>query len=351
VSQVLQRRWLTVASGEPIALQGASSEVVGSVSAGTTNVHVFDEQSIDAVNAALAARRPLLVRGEPGTGKSQLARAVAHVMKRVLISEVVDGHTDARDLMWRFDAVGRLAEAQLLGALKETLATARQRLAERRFVTPGPLWWAFDWAGALEHLTLVRGEDATRQTKEDLAVLFTPPSGWKPSDGCVLLIDEIDKAEADVPNGLLACLADGAFRPLGCQTVTFANEQPPLVIITTNEERALPEAFVRRCLVLHLDLPTLPEEKSSFISLMCERGHAHFPDLAAEVLTAAAELTVADRQLAIERRAARPGQAEYLDLLRAVHEQFGQQPTSTQLIALNTIAAFTIRKHRAHVDA
>ena len=73
-------------------------------------VHVFDQPSIDAVNAALAAGRPLLVRGEPGTGKSQLARAAAKVLGRVFVSHVVDARTESRDLLWQFDAVRRLKQ-------------------------------------------------------------------------------------------------------------------------------------------------------------------------------------------------------------------------------------------------
>ena len=74
-------------------------------------VHVFDEDSIQAVNAALAARRPLLVRGEPGIGKSQLARAAAKALGRVYVPFVVDARIESRDLLWHFDAVARLAEA------------------------------------------------------------------------------------------------------------------------------------------------------------------------------------------------------------------------------------------------
>jgi hypothetical protein len=80
-------------------------------------VHQFDPRQIRAINAALAARRPLLVRGEPGIGKSQLARAAAKSLGRVFISHTVDVRTESRDLLWHFDAVARLAEAQLLGAL------------------------------------------------------------------------------------------------------------------------------------------------------------------------------------------------------------------------------------------
>jgi MoxR-like ATPase len=125
-------------------------------------VHVFDRREIEAVNAALAARRPLLVRGEPGIGKSQLARAVAKAMGRAFLQHVVDARTESRDLQWHFDAVARLADAQLMGALgrgegqDETQALdesqapvrARDRLAIQHYIHPRALWWAFDWDSA-----------------------------------------------------------------------------------------------------------------------------------------------------------------------------------------------------------
>src|SRR5262245_49529840 len=78
--------------------------------------HLFDEDSAMAIRAALAARRPLLVRGEPGVGKTQLAAAAASVLKRPLLSRVVDSRTESRDLLWDFDAITRLADAQIAAA-------------------------------------------------------------------------------------------------------------------------------------------------------------------------------------------------------------------------------------------
>ncbi len=110
--------------------------------------HRFDQDSIDAVNAALSSSRPLLVRGEPGIGKSQLARAVARCLRRPYLEMVVDARTEARDLLWTYDAVARLADAQVEGALQQkgelrlVRLTARKRqarLAVSNYVRPGPL--------------------------------------------------------------------------------------------------------------------------------------------------------------------------------------------------------------------
>jgi len=132
----------------------------------------------------------------------------------------------------------------------------------------------------------------------------------------VLLVDEIDKAESDLPNGLLEALGAGQFTPFGCHDPVVAGAIPPLVVITTNEERALPDAFVRRCLVLPL---SLPQKEDELIALLAGRGRAHFRDLDPAILDLAARQLAADRKKAIAQRwRPLPGQAEYLDLLRAI---------------------------------
>jgi MoxR-like ATPase len=188
-------------------------------------VHVFDEATVQAVDAALAAQRPLLVRGEPGIGKTQLARAVAKDLGRAYVQHVVDVRTESRDLMWRFDAVERLAEAQLRGALGDKTEAVRKRLSVENYLHPGPLWWAFDWQDAQ-----VQAEKVGVQVPEQ-------PDGGNPDNGCLVLVDEIDKAETDVPNGLLEALGAGTFTPEGRHAPIEAKGIAPLVIITTNEER------------------------------------------------------------------------------------------------------------------
>lgn len=267
-----------------------------------------------AIDAALAANRPLLVRGEPGTGKTQLAVAAAVWKKRPLVSLTVNAATTATELLWTFDAVQRLAEAQVAGAVEKDREKLRDAVSLQRFVRPGPLWWAFNWKSAADQVT----QHPPRQV----------PAGWSPADGVVLLIDEIDKGETDVPNGLLEALGSRQFTPTGWSSpITAApGVQSPLIVITTNEERSLPDAFVRRCLVLRLDLPVLTPQASEdkraaedtvMIEFLMKRGQVHFPQLGEGLLREAAVQLVEDRRTAIQNQQRPwPGQAEYLDYLR-----------------------------------
>lgn len=293
------------------------------------SVHVLDDDSILAVNAALAAGRPLLVRGEPGTGKSQLARAAAEALGRAFVHHAVDSRTETRDVLWTVDAVARLAEAQVMGALKDIgHDEVRKRIDVAEFVQPGPLWWAFDWASA------------SRQAARSGVSAPAAPEGWTPDRGVVVLVDEIDKADSAVPNGLLDALGHGRFDVPGREAVTLQKEQPPLVVITTNEDRALPDAFLRRCLVLHL---ALPQDANELLLLLVARGRAHFPGCGDSVLQRAAQMVGEDRATMLRADLAPPGLAEYIDLLRAVQEQETVEAKQTAL--LEQIAKFALRKH------
>ena len=330
--------------------------------------HVFDAESIAAIDAALAAQRPLLLRGEPGIGKSQLARAAALVLRRAYVQLVVDARTESSDLMWSYDAVARLAEAQFQGALRAAPITSaasarraprlaakdpqrelRERLAVARYITPGPLWWAFDWQGALAQAGLVGVASplppdvgvATRQAD--------PERRCDPKNGCVVLIDEIDKAETDVPNGLLEALGAGRFRPLGSDDDVIATGPAPLVVITTNEERALPDAFLRRCMVLHMRLPSAKHAAPVLKRRLVQRGSAHLRAMghtpSGRLLVRAANLMIEDRLAADQaRRLPLPGQAEYLDLVRAVLRLAGDD-AGAQRAVLERIADFALKKH------
>jgi MoxR-like ATPase len=214
------------------------------------------------------------------------------------------------------------------------------------YLHPGPLWWAFDWTSARAQARQVvqagsgdppdaDGVDAPKDEPPQ-------PDGGDPANGCLVLVDEIDKAETDVPNGLLEALGSGRFTPWGRHRPVETRGVPPLVIVTTNEERSLPDAFVRRCLVLHLRLPREPEPLAKRLA---ERGRAHFEGAEQAVLDRAAQLLVRERD---KTRNAHllplPGQAEYLDLVRAVLDLKPGDPEA-QLKILQQVGRFTLQKH------
>ncbi len=114
--------------------------------------HLFEPEDIDAINAAIACRRPLLLTGDPGTGKSQLARAAAVSTWLRLRLIRVDSRTESRDLLWRFDAVGRLADANVGKALNADPSCC-DRTRPFTLCSSGPLWWGFHWQGARNRLS------------------------------------------------------------------------------------------------------------------------------------------------------------------------------------------------------
>jgi MoxR-like ATPase len=246
-----------------------------------------------AVNVALATGRPLLVRGKPGSGKSSLAADVAAKLGWRYYEQTITSRTRARDLLWSFDAIRRLNDANI-DRLKDPLA----------YVTPGVLWWAFSASSASS-----RGLPADALLRRKLRPLADPsPRG---GDRAVVLLDEIDKADPDVPNDLL--------QPLGALRFEVADvddgpaitaPEAPLLIITTNEDRDLPQAFVRRCAVLGLPDPTPGR--------LLEVAGAHFGGRVPEERL---KQVLAAYQRVREKRAPEdhePNLAEYLDTVAAV---------------------------------
>ncbi len=319
-------RYLTLPD-QPLRLDGFGP--------GEPAYHVFEPEDVEAVNAALAAGRPLLLRGEPGTGKSQLARAAAKELGRAFVSTVIDARSEASDLMWTFDAVRRLADAQVMGSERRELRQQGQDdpLGEAHYTAPGPLWWAFRWS------------DASEQAAKARVAPPPVPEDCSPERGVVVLLDEIDKADASLPNGLLGCLGDGRFSVPGGGIVEQGDIEP-LVIITTNEERSLPDAFLRRCLVHKL---ALPEDRQALFETLVARGRAHFGAqderraLDEEVLGEAAKQLIGDRQKLRRQGLAAPGCAEYLDLLRIVHRR--GESTERQLEMLEVVGRYVLDKH------
>jgi len=289
------------------------------------SVHVFDDHQRNALRAAEAAGRPLLVRGEPGTGKSQLAHAAAVAARRRFIPFVVDSRTEPGDLLFSYDAVARLADAQLAGAARSS-GDDRPALNAALYLSPGPLWWAFDPVGAQRQLDEARVPALAPEP---------PPADWQwtSADGTVLLIDEIDKAESELPNGLLEALGNGRFAlPQAGRTVARGHGAPnPLVIVTSNEERELPPAFLRRCLVLTLLLP----EGDALLAHLQQRAAVHFPAFASQhpaVVRDAAALLLEDRRQAREDGVYASGLAEFLDMLRALQEIDGDPAPQLELL-------------------
>lgn len=202
--------------------------------------YVYDnEELVLAINVALATKRPLLVRGLPGSGKSSLAVSIARLQGWRYYQHVITSHTAAQDLLWRFDAVRRLGDAQAQRDVSDPTP----------YIEPGVLWWAIDPTSARRR-GAPTGAAVTHPAKD--------PDTDSTHPRAVVLLDEIDKADPDVPNNLLVPLGSFEFdvelEQLHCH-VQAAEASWPLVMITTNGERELPAAFLRRCIPLKLEPP------------------------------------------------------------------------------------------------
>jgi MoxR-like ATPase len=271
-----------------------------------SEIYVYTDEITLALNVALATGRPLLVRGTSGSGKTSLARSVAAQLNCGYREAVITARTQARDLMWTTDLLKRLQDSQT-GSLSDDW---------RSYVVPGALWWAFDPSSA-------KNQYLRSNPKSESAELNLP------NQRTVLLIDEIDKADPDVPNSLLRPIGDLAFEVEETGQRVVAQLPAPLIVITTNEERDIPVAFLRRC--VELNMPTFDK-----IRLM-NIGRAHFPDAAEDLITSASELVLTTSHMRDRRE---PNPAEYLDVLRACNE-LGITPSSTVFRQLVGIALGT----------
>ncbi len=252
--------------------------------------HQFERCEAVAIQAALLSGRPLLVEGPPGSGKTQIAAAAAAVLGRELIAFVVNTNTRPEDLLWQYDALRRLNDAQA-----NTLAEPEAYLSK------GPLWLALD---ANNHREILP------------AISPCKPKG-KQANGKVVLIDEIDKADRSVPNSLLEVFGQGRFYcPHLKEEIGVGEGEPPLIVITSNREQQLPPAFVRRCLVLRVGLPG---DEQTFIEKLSRRAEMHFgDDLTTDQYQEIAQALWDYRQNSGLSEELQPGQAEYLDLVRAI---------------------------------
>ena len=293
--------------------------------------HILDAEERNAINTALAINRPLLVWGEPGIGKSQLAKAIAKKLGRVFLSFVADAHTESRDLLWSLDSVARLAEAQIQNPQEPN----PEAVALENFISPGVLWWALNWENAKAFIQ--------QNGREQMPIYEADQCD--PAKGVVVLIDEIDKANGSVPNGLLEALGSNRFHPQGLiEPVIASNGTRPLIMITTNDERSLPDAFVRRCLALHLSFPETEDEQLGFL---LRRAKANFADLdETSILQPAAQMMIDDRHYADTNNLyPLPGQAEYFDLLRGMQRLQSHYSHLSVTDLMKTLQQYTYRKH------
>jgi MoxR-like ATPase len=226
-----------------------------------TSTYVATDDLRIAVNAAIALERPLLIKGEPGTGKTILAHEVAASLKAPLIEWHIKSTTKAQQGLYDYDAVSRLRDSQL----------GDERVKDiRNYIRRGKLWEA-----------------------------FSAPE--RP----VLLIDEIDKADIEFPNDLLQELDRMEFHVYETGETVKA-ERRPIVIITSNNEKELPDAFLRRCFFHYIKFPDH--------DTMSEIVEVHFPGLKQRLLREA--LTVFYDMRDVPGLKKKPSTSELLDWLK-----------------------------------
>lgn len=226
-----------------------------------TESYVATEDLKVAVNAAVTLERPLLVKGEPGTGKTELARQVAQALGLKMLEWNIKSTTKAQQGLYEYDAVSRLRDSQL----------GEERVHDvRNYIKKGKLWQAFE-----------AGEKV------------------------VLLIDEIDKADIEFPNDLLQELDRMEFHVYETgETVRAA--QRPIVIITSNNEKELPDAFLRRCFFHYIRFPDA--------ETMARIVEVHHPGIKGELLTTALTQFYEIRDQAGLKK--KPSTSEVLDWLK-----------------------------------
>jgi len=226
-----------------------------------TDSYVATEDLMMAVNAAIQLQRPLLIKGEPGTGKTLLAEEVAKALGQTLYQWHIKSTTKAQHGLYEYDAVSRLRDSQLGEEKVHDISN---------YIVKGKLWEAF--------------------------------SDKNPS---VVLIDEVDKADIEFPNDLLRELDRMEFYVYETQELIKATHRP-LIIITSNNEKELPDAFLRRCFFHYIRFP----EKETMEQIV----RVHYPDLKKELLKEAMEVFFDVRDVPGLKK--KPSTSELLDWLK-----------------------------------
>ena len=213
-----------------------------------------------AVNASIALEKPLLVKGEPGTGKTELARQIASSLNLQIIEWSIKSTTKAQQGLYEYDAVSRLRDSQLGEEIKDI----------SKYIKKGKIWESF------------------KTTKKS-----------------VLLIDEIDKADIEFPNDLLQELDKMEFYIYETGEVVKANHRP-IIIITSNNEKELPEAFLRRCFFHYIQFPE--------IDTLRKIVEVHFPDIKKSLLETALKKFFQIREVPGLKK--KPSTSEALDWIK-----------------------------------
>jgi MoxR-like ATPase len=226
-----------------------------------TSEYVADKDLMVAVNAAIALERPLLVKGEPGTGKTELAKQIATALGLDLIEWNVKSTTRAQQGLYEYDAVSRLRDSQLGDERFNDISN---------YIRHGKLWEAF-----------------TADKK------------------VVLLIDEVDKADIEFPNDLLQELDKMEFHVYETGE-TIRARQRPIVIITSNNEKELPDAFLRRCFFHYIRFPD--------IETLHRIVEVHYPGIKQKLVSAALTQFYEIRDVAGLKK--KPSTSEALDWIR-----------------------------------